>query len=383
MQKLTVCIAALAGMVCGIADGSSAMAKSLDSEQVRVAGEARAVPRVEEGGHSVPLRHALEQIVPPAYSINMPNAGPWADVPVSWHARVPFVVALREALAADPTLSADVDVRLRLVTVRANASAAANATSEDAGLAMRHVWGLPPDANAPAQPAAPTVPVLKAQPPLLAAMQSAPVPTAAQPATVSASPAANRATSLAKPATTSAPMQPPVVAAAAAPGAPTVPAASKAPVPVPVPAPVPQATVEPRSNVERAAIGPATASSASAASSPANARAVVATTVSTPAAPELHVDPPAPPSEPIRTWHLSLSDHTVKTVLTRWAKEDGWQLVWDVPIDFGVDADAAVTGTFEQALEAVVEALKKSDTPIQAVLYRGNKVLRIVAKGAA
>jgi hypothetical protein len=54
-----------------------------------------------------------------------------------------------------------------------------------------------------------------------------------------------------------------------------------------------------------------------------------------------------------------------------------------VPIDFGVDADATVTGTFEQALEAVVEALKKSDTPIQAVLYRGNKVLRIVAKGAA
>lgn len=109
----------------------------------------------------------------------------------------------------------------------------------------------------------------------------------------------------------------------------------------------------------------------------------MATTVSAPAASDPHTDAPPAPSEPIRSWHLSLSDHTVKTVLTRWAKEDGWQLVWDVPIDFGVDADATVTGTFEQALEAVVEALKKSDTPIQAVLYRGNKVLRIVAKGAA
>jgi len=333
MQKLTVCIAALAGMVFGIADGSSAWAKSVDLEQVHVSGEARAVPRVEEGGQSVPLRHALEQIVPPAYSINMPNAGPWADVPVSWHARVPFVVALREALAADPTLIADVDVRLRLVTVRANASAAGNAPSEDAGLAMRHVWGLPSDANAPAQPAAPTVPVLKAQPALLAAMQSVPAP---MPQAIATS-------------------RPNVPSTATVPGA---------------------------ANVPSTATVPGAANAPSTPSSPTNPRAVAAA-VSVPAASDPHVDPPPAPSEPIRTWHLSLADHTVKTVLTRWAKEDGWQLVWDVPVDFGVDAEATVTGTFEQALEAVVEALKRSDTPSQAILYRGNKVLRIVAKGAA
>lgn len=359
MQKLTVCIAALVGFMCGVADCSSAKAKAWDAgqAQVRIVGEGRAASRVEQAGRGVPLRHALEQIVPPDFSINLPNAGPWADVPVSWHARVPFVAALREALAAAPELSADVDLKLRLVTVRASASR--GAASDEAAFAMKHVWGLPPNtgnarnvsnasnasdgaggmAGASVPPSAAMAPTLSAQPPLLAAMQ----------------PASGRNESDVK-------MQaaPAVVPAATARGA----APTSTPTATPIPAPVP----------------------ASAAASP---RAVAGTTA--PAAPattsstDAIGDPlPAPaPAEPVKQWHLSVSDHTVKTVLTRWSKEDGWQLVWDVPIDFGVDADATVTGTFEQALQAVVDALKKSETPIQAILYRGNKVLRIVAKGAA
>jgi len=92
---------------------------------------------------------------------------------------------------------------------------------------------------------------------------------------------------------------------------------------------------------------------------------------------------PVPPPEVSRSWRLDLADRTVKTALGRWAKEAGWQLVWEVPVDFGIDADATITGTFDEALHAVVRALDKSDTPIQAILYKGNKVLRIVAHGAA
>jgi hypothetical protein len=244
---------------------------------------------------------------------------------VSWQARVPFVVALREALAGAPGVTADVDLKLRLVTVSASAStstnsslsasssarsgatATTNASAEPASVAQQRGGAPSKTVTAPAQ-AIVEAPTLLTQPPLLEAMRSAPpVAAATQPAT-------------------------------------TAPAASVAATPRAAPAP---AAVEP---------------STDAASDPL----------------------PAPsPAEPVRAWHLSVSDHTVKTALARWAKEDGWQLVWDVPIDFGVDADATVHGTFEQALQAVVDALKKSETPIQAVMYRGNKVLRIVAKGAA
>lgn len=355
MQKLTVCIAALVGLMSGVADCSSAIAKTMDAAQVRVVGEGRAASKVSQGGRGVPLRHALEQIVPPDFSINLPNAGPWADVPVSWPAHVPFVAALRDALSGAPDVNADVDLKLRLVTVRANTSG--SAMSDDAAFAMKHVWGLPSNGGAqmppssqpsqvqPAQQApqsqqtvqsAGIGPALAAQPPLLAAMhdQTTVAPATKQPA----------ATADRRPAATA----PPLAANSATPSAST------------------SVTTNARNvastTAEASPATPATVSSTDAVGEPL---------------------PAAPPPEPVRQWHLSLADHTVKTALTRWAKEDGWQLVWDVPLDFGVDADATVTGTFEQALQAVVDALKKSETPIQAILYRGNKVLRIVAKGAA
>jgi hypothetical protein len=334
MKKLTVCMAALVGFMCGVADGASAKANTLDAAQVRVIGESRSAPRVAQAGHGVPLRHALEQIVPANYSINLPNAGAWADVPVSWHAREPFVVALREALAGAPGVAADVDLKLHLVTVSASlnangstsvgasaspGAARTDASTEAANAAKRIEEAPSKTAAAPLQPSV-EAPTLSTQPPLLVAMRSEP------------------AVAVATKSTTIAPVAPVAPVAQAGPPMPAAPAVYATPA-----AP----TVQP---------------STDAAGDPL---------------------PAPPPPEPVRTWQLSVSDHTVKTALARWAKEDGWQLVWDVPIDFGVDADATLHGTFEQALQAVVDALKKSETPIQAVMYRGNKVLRIVAKGAA
>lgn len=333
MQKLTVCIAALVGVMCGVADCSSAISKTLDEAQVRVVGESHRAPRVGEAGHGVPLRHALEQIVPATYSINLPNAGPWADIPVSWHARVPFVAALREAISAAPDLHADVDVNLHLVTVRSNATG--QSVGDNAAGVMKHVRELPPGNGATTlQPAAMQA-TLVAQPPLLEAVRS-------------------------EQAASSAPQ------AAAVSGHASAPAPALSPAPAPAPALAAAPTSVPAN--------PPAVATGTARTTPALAPA--ATTAGDPS-------PSVPPAEPVREWHLSVADHTVKTALTRWAKEDGWQLVWNVPIDFGVDADATVTGTFEQALQAVVDALKKSETPIQAVLYKGNKVLRVVAKGAA
>lgn len=92
---------------------------------------------------------------------------------------------------------------------------------------------------------------------------------------------------------------------------------------------------------------------------------------------------PAPEIEPQQVWQIQLADHTLKGALTRWAHHAGWQLVWDAPVDFSIDATATVDGTFGDALRAVIGSLSHSETPIQAILYHGNKVVRIVEKGAA
>ncbi|MCW0054172.1 toxin co-regulated pilus biosynthesis Q family protein, partial [Burkholderia pseudomallei] len=91
---------------------------------------------------------------------------------------------------------------------------------------------------------------------------------------------------------------------------------------------------------------------------------------------------PRPERDMQRMWRIELSDRTMRAALARWAHIAGWQLVWEAPGDFAIDAEASVDGTFDDALRSVVGALAHSNAPIQAILYRGNKVLRIVPKGA-
>jgi hypothetical protein len=78
---------------------------------------------------------------------------------------------------------------------------------------------------------------------------------------------------------------------------------------------------------------------------------------------------------------MRTSDGSVRNALARWASETGWQFVWDVPTDFEVDATATIHGTLEQALRQVTNALAGSQVPIQVVLYKGNRVMRVVPRG--
>lgn len=105
-------------------------------QQVIVQGGQRAGEAVRTSGHAVPLLRALEQVVPTSYSVIVPNAGAWADVPVSWHPGS-LVHVLGEILSANPSLQARVDTDLRLVTVTAHAPlpAAEAAASSAAGAA--------------------------------------------------------------------------------------------------------------------------------------------------------------------------------------------------------------------------------------------------------
>ncbi|KVA24570.1 toxin co-regulated pilus biosynthesis Q family protein [Burkholderia ubonensis] len=90
----------------------------------------------------------------------------------------------------------------------------------------------------------------------------------------------------------------------------------------------------------------------------------------------------AAPVPAASSWDVRASDGTIRGVLSRWARTAGWQLVWDAPVDFSIDAQATLRGSFEDALQALVASLGRTSTPIQAILYQGNHVLRVVAQGA-
>jgi len=295
-------------MTCAVAMGSE--------QQVIVEGAQRASETVRVSGQRVPLLHALEQIVPASYSVNVPNAGTWADTPVSWHAGGSFVRVLGEMLSANPQLQARVNTDLRIVTVSAVPQRA--------------------DANAAAREPAP----------------GAPVDAAAQRAAA------------------------PAVTAVAPP-------ASLAP-------------------DESAIAAPLSAVNTHAAS--ATTPKLPTTPAAAPAAPAASIDVAGPPGQPLtqgvppagaiagadaasapqaqQVWELRESDGSVRNALQRWAREAGWQFVWDVPTDFTVDANATIHGSLDEALREVVDALSNAQVPIQIVMYKGNRVLRVIPKGA-
>lgn len=78
-----------------------------------------------------------------------------------------------------------------------------------------------------------------------------------------------------------------------------------------------------------------------------------------------------------RNWAMSTTDRYVRVTLQRWAKEAGYQLVWDVNQDIEVAVDTSFPGTFEEVLLTVLKSLSISDFPVEAVIYQ-NKVIRIV-----
>lgn len=83
-----------------------------------------------------------------------------------------------------------------------------------------------------------------------------------------------------------------------------------------------------------------------------------------------------------RTWEIAPGDKTLNATFTRWSASAGWQLIWDLDVDYPIETRAVLQGTFEEAVAAVAESLSRASVPIQATFYAGNRVLRIVAKGS-
>jgi hypothetical protein len=82
------------------------------------------------------------------------------------------------------------------------------------------------------------------------------------------------------------------------------------------------------------------------------------------------------------SWEIAPADRTLGTALARWAVRAGWQLVWELPVDYAVDARTQLSGSFEEAVAVVAKGMEGAEMPLKAIFYAGNKVLRVVPKGA-
>lgn len=81
------------------------------------------------------------------------------------------------------------------------------------------------------------------------------------------------------------------------------------------------------------------------------------------------------------SWSVKTADRTVRGALARWAREAGWQLAWEVNVDFPILLEAAFTGSFENAVQSVMLSLSETDNPVKAIAYDDNRVIRVVRYG--
>lgn len=76
-------------------------------------------------------------------------------------------------------------------------------------------------------------------------------------------------------------------------------------------------------------------------------------------------------------WAITNKDKTIRSVFSRWCKEAGWQLVWNVNADYMVNVSWELNGTFESAVNQVLQATKNMESPLRATMHDSNKVLEI------
>lgn len=88
------------------------------------------------------------------------------------------------------------------------------------------------------------------------------------------------------------------------------------------------------------------------------------------------------PVEKAMDWTIEVRDKTLSAALARWSAAAGWQLLWELPVDYAIDAKSSIHGSFSKAVEEVVKSMENTNIPMKAIFYSGNKVLRIVTKEA-
>lgn len=84
---------------------------------------------------------------------------------------------------------------------------------------------------------------------------------------------------------------------------------------------------------------------------------------------------------PVETWIVSPVDGTLRVVLNKWAAQAGWQISWEASVDLPLTVSAEFYGDFKSAVKQLFTSLSASDVNLNALLYTGNKVLRVTEVG--
>jgi hypothetical protein len=85
------------------------------------------------------------------------------------------------------------------------------------------------------------------------------------------------------------------------------------------------------------------------------------------------------PKKAMGRWEIRAGDLSIYSALKRWSDEAGWQLSWEIPVDYPVSIVGSFDNNFRGAVDSVIEAYRDSDYAPKGCFYENN-VLRIVRR---
>jgi len=92
--------------------------------------------------------------------------------------------------------------------------------------------------------------------------------------------------------------------------------------------------------------------------------------------PNAHEPEPAAPPAPV--WTIRQGER-FSAAMTEWGKQAGWQVFWETG-ELESEMSQSFFGSFEDAATKIIEVLAGQGVPVRAVVYGGNKAIRIMEK---
>jgi hypothetical protein len=85
---------------------------------------------------------------------------------------------------------------------------------------------------------------------------------------------------------------------------------------------------------------------------------------------------------PLKSFKALSSDRTYHDSIARWSRDTGWNLSWELDSDYAFSFEADFGDDYIKAIDTLCANLNSAGVPARAVVYQGNKVVRIVMEGA-
>lgn len=83
------------------------------------------------------------------------------------------------------------------------------------------------------------------------------------------------------------------------------------------------------------------------------------------------------PVKPDQQLWDSYAGESLQALVASWSAQVGYQMVWDVPYDYKIEASFTLNGTFEQAITQLFNAFISSDQPMKVDIYQQQKLIHV------